>query len=240
MLRSTHTVPLRLELEKQIVMKRILFLIIAVLLATGSNTYAENPTAVEGHDAFIKRLREHKGNDAPKSLGVKSMSKPRTLSPVVSRFKGWFIDITDKAKPGKLDGVGVVEGISLASKSRDTSAWQFVETKKGYLVRAAAGKYKGWYIVVDDSAKTRPEGPTLTVTPALRLAKRPTANSHWKLTLAKLGLVLEATSGKYKGWFWDFGGGDPSHKEGDREVAVNVLLAEKVVAGSYFAVKPAK
>ena len=240
MLRSTHTVPLRLELEKQIVMKRILFLIIAVLLATGSNTYAENPTAVEGHDAFIKRLREHKGNDAPKSLGVKSMSKPRTLSPVVSRFKGWFIDITDKAKPGKLDGVGVVEGISLASKSRDTSAWQIVETKKGYLVRAAAGKYKGWYIVVDDSAKTRPEGPTLTVTPALRLAKRPTANSHWKLTLAKLGLVLEATSGKYKGWFWDFGGGDPSHKEGDREVAVNVLLAEKVVAGSYFAVKPAK
>ena len=240
MLRSTHTVPLRLELEKQIVMKRILFLIIAVLLATGSNTYAENPTAVEGHDAFIERLREHKGNDAPKSLGVKSMSKPRTLSPVVSRFKGWFIDITDKAKPGKLDGVGVVEGISLASKSRDTSAWQIVETKKGYLVRAAAGKYKGWYIVVDDSAKTRPEGPTLTVTPALRLAKRPTANSHWKLTLAKLGLVLEATSGKYKGWFWDFGGGDPSHKEGDREVAVNVLLAEKVVAGSYFAVKPAK
>ena len=240
MLRSTHTVPLRLELEKQIVMKRILFLIIAVLLATGSNTYAENPTAVEGHDAFIKRLREHKGNDAPKSLGVKSMSKPRTLSPVVSRFKGWFIDITDKAKPGKLDGVGVVEGISLASKSRDTSAWQFVETKKGYLVRAAAGKYKGWYIVVDDSAKTRPEGPTLTVTPALRLAKRPTANSHWKLTLAKLGLVLEATSGKYKGWFWDFGGGDPSHKEGDREVSINVLLAEKVVAGSYFAVKPAK
>ena len=240
MLRSTHTVPLRLELEKQIVMKRILFLIIAVLLATGSNTYAENPTAVEGHDAFIEGLREHKGNDAPKSLGVKSMSKPRTLSPVVSRFKGWFIDITDKAKPGKLDGVGVVEGISLASKSRDTSAWQIVETKKGYLVRAAAGKYKGWYIVVDDSAKTRPEGPTLTVTPALRLAKRPTANSHWKLTLAKLGLVLEATSGKYKGWFWDFGGGDPSHKEGDREVAVNVLLAEKVVAGSYFAVKPAK
>ena len=240
MLRSTHTVPLRLELEKQIVMKRILFLIIAVLLATGSNTSAESPTAVEGHDAFIKGLREHKGNDAPKSLGVKSMSKPRTLSPVVSRFKGWFIDITDKAKPGKLDGVGVVEGISLASKTRDTSAWQFVETKKGYLVRAAAGKYKGWYIVVDDSAKTRPEGPTLTVTPALRLAKRPTANSHWKLTLAKLGLVLEATSGKYKGWFWDFGGGDPSHKEGDREVAVNVLLAEKVVAGSYFAVKPAK
>ena len=50
MLRSTHTVPLRLELEKQIVMKRIPFLIIAVLLATGSNTYAENPTAVEGHD----------------------------------------------------------------------------------------------------------------------------------------------------------------------------------------------
>ena len=221
-------------------MKRILFFLATALLIAGPNSFAESPPAVDGHDAFIKSLRERKGSDAPKDKGVKSMSKPRTLSPVVSRFKGWFIDITDKAKPRKLDGVGVVEGISLASKSRDTSAWQFVETKKGYLVRAAAGKYKGWYIVVDDSAKTRSEGPTLTVTPALRLAKRPTANSHWKLTLAKLGLVLEATSGKYKGWFWDFGGGDPSYKEGDREVAVNVILAEKVVAGSYFAVKPAK
>jgi len=221
-------------------MKRILFFFATALLIAGPKSFAESPHAIDGHDAFIKSLRERKGSDAPKDKGVKSMRKPRTLSPVVSRFKGWFIDITDKAKPGKLDGVDVVEGISLASKSRDTSAWQFVETKKGYLVRAAAGKYKGWYIVVDDSAKTRPEGPTLTVTPALRLAKRPIANSHWKLTLAKLGLVLEATSGKYNGWFWDFGGGNLSNKEGDREVAVNVLLAEKVVAGSYFAIKPAK
>ena len=118
-----------------------------------------------------------------KTKESKSISKPRTLSPVVSRFKGWFIDITDKAKPGKLDGVGVIEGISLASKSRDTSAWQFVETKKGYLVRAAAGKYKGWYIVVDDSAKTRPEGPTLTVTPALRLAK---VSFQWLLAVGRL------------------------------------------------------
>ena len=140
----------------------------------------------------------------------------------------------------KLDGIDVVEGISLASKSRDTSAWQFVETEKGYLVRAASGKYKGWIIVIDDSAKTRPEGPNLTVTPALRLAKRATSNSYWKLTLTKQGLVLEATSGKYKGWFWDFGGGDPSHDESGRQVAVNVLLAEKVVAGSYFAVKAAE
>ena len=139
-----------------------------------------------------------------------------------------------------LDGVDVIEGISLASESRDTSSWQFVETDKGYQVRAASGKYKGWIIGVDDSAKTRPEGPNLTVTPALRLAKSATKNSHWKLTLTKQGLVLVATSGKYKGWFWDFGGGDPSHEESGRQVAINVLLAEKVVAGSYFEVKKTK
>ena len=39
---------------------------------------------------------------------------------------------------------------------------------------------------------------------------------------------------------WNFGGGDPSHQESGREVSINVLLAEKVVAGSYFAVRPAK
>jgi hypothetical protein len=211
-------------------MNRTLKFFIATLMTTGAATFAESPAAVEGHDAFIKSLREIKGNT----------SKPRTLSPVVSRFKGWFIDVTEKAKPGKLNDVDVVEGISLANKQQATSAWEFIQTEKGHLVRAAGGKYKGWVIVIDDRAKTRPEGPRLTVTPALRLAKKPTANSHWKLTLTKQGLVLEATSGKYKGWFWDFGGNDPSHRESGREVAVNVLLAERVVAGSYFAVKPAK
>ena len=223
-----------------ITMKRILLILTASLCAISRVSFAESPPAAKEHDAFIKSLREIEGNSSEKVLGGKSASKPRTLSPVVSRFKGWFIDVTEKAKLGKLDGVDVIEGISLASESRDTSSWQFVETEMGYLVRAAEGKYKGWNIVSDDGAKTRPEGPKLTVAPALRLAKSATSNCYWKLTLAKQGLVLESTSGKYKGWFWDFGGGDPSHKESGREVAVNVLLAERVVAGSYFAVKAAE
>ena len=217
-------------------MKQILFFLIASFLTTVSQLFAESPPAVEGHKAFMEGLREIQ-TDALEFKGAKSASKPRTLSPVVSRFKGWFIDITEKAESSKLDEVDVVEGISLASKSRASSAWQFVETEKGYVVRSAGGKYEDWIIVIDDSAKTRPEGPNLTVTPALRLAKNATANSYWKPTLTKQGLVLEAMSGKYKGWVWDFGGGDPSHEESGRQVAVNVLLAEKVVAGSYFAVK---
>ena len=220
-------------------MKQILFFLIASFLTTVSQLFAESPPAVEGHKAFMEGLQEIQA-DALEFKGAKSASKSRTLSPVVSRFKGWFIDVTEKAKSSKLDEVDVVEGISLASKSRASSAWQFVETEKGYVVRSAGGKYKSWIIVIDDSAKTRPEGPNLTVTPALRLAKSATANSYWKPTLTKQGLVLEAMSGKYKGWVWDFGGGDPSHEESGRQVAVNVLLAEKVVAGSYFAVKAAK
>ncbi len=217
-------------------MERIAFLLLSIaLLGPLSGTAAAAPPpAAEGHEIFLKGLRELD------EKGAKGASKARTLSPVVSRFKGWFIDVTEKAQPGKLDDIEVREGISLASEVRDTSAWQFVETDKGYLVRAAAGKYKGWVIARDDSAQTRPEGPNLTVTPALRLARRPTDNCHWKLILTRKGLVLEATSGKYAGWFWDFGGGDPSHEESGREVAINVLLAEKVVAGSYFAVKTAK
>jgi hypothetical protein len=217
-------------------MKRIALLIPSVALLCGllGTVSADSPPTVKGHDAFLEGLRENK------EKGAMSASNARTLSPVVSRFKGWFIDVTEKAKPGKLGNIEAVEGISLASKARDTSGWQFVETEKGYLVRAAGGKYKGWVIARDDSAKTRPEGPNLTVTPALRLSKAPTDNCHWKLILTKQGLVLEALSGKYRGWFWDFGGGDPSHRESGREVAINVLLAEKVVAGSYFAVNPAK
>ena len=195
---------------------------------------AGSPTAAEGHDSFIEGLREEK------EPGAKSVSTIRTLSPVVSRFKGWFIDVTDRAKASNMCGVETANGISLASKARDSSGWQFIETENGYLVRAAGGKFRGWVIARDDRAKTRPEGPNLTVTPALRLANRVTDNCHWKLILTERGLVLEALSGKYKGWFWDFGGGDPSHQESGREVSINVLLAEKVVAGSYFAVRPAK
>ena len=66
----------------------------------------------------------------------------------------------------------MIEGISLASESRDSSSWQFVETDKGYQVRAASGKYKGWIIGVDDSAKTRPEGPNLTGYPCIKACKK--------------------------------------------------------------------
>ena len=171
-------------------MKRILLLLIAFLSTTRMTSFAQSPPSANGHDAFIDGLREIEGNAPQKGFGGKSASKPRTLSPVVSRFKGWFIDVTEKAKPGKLAGVDVIEGISLASELRDTSSWQFVETEKGYMVRAAAGRYKGWVIVNDDSAKPRPEGPRLTVAPALRLAKSATANCYWKLTLARQGLVM--------------------------------------------------
>ena len=102
-------------------MNRTLKFFIATLMTTGAAAFAESPAAVEGHDAFIKSLREIKGNT----------SKPRTLSPVVSRFKGWFIDVTEKAKPGKLNDVDVVEGISLANNQQATSAWEFIQTEKG-------------------------------------------------------------------------------------------------------------
>ena len=222
------------------VITRFPLFLIAYLCIYGPISFAQSPSSVKEQGAFMEGLREIKVSASSKSLGGKSASRPRTLSPVVSRFKGWFIDVTEKAKPGKLNGYDVIEGVSLASEPRETSFWNFVETEKGYLVRAASGRYKDWLVVSDDSAKPRPEGPALTVAPALRLAKNATVNCYWKLTLTKQGLVLESTSGKYKGWFWDFGGGDPSHKESGREVAVNVLLAERVVAGSYFEVKAKK
>ena len=207
-------------------------------VASPLSALADDDQPSAGHEAFIKGLREMDKTTLVAEVEAESASKPRSLSPVVSRFKGWFIDVTEKAKEAKLEGVAVADGISLASKARDSSYWQFVETKHGYLVAATGGKYKGWVIGRDDSAKARPEGPNLTVVPALRLSEKVTKNSYWDLILTKQGLVLKAKAGKYKGWAWDFGGGDPSHQESGREVAVNVLLAERVVAGSYFAVNP--
>lgn len=211
--------------------------VFAFALFTGIAS-ANPPAPAQTHKPFILGLNEKATSVLLDKVEATGVSQPRTMQPVVSRFKGWFIDVTEKAKEETLDGAPIARGISLASKSKDSSNWQFVNTADGYLVVAAGGKYKGWVIARDDAAKPRPEGPNLTVTPALILSKKVTKNSHWDLTLTKQGLVLTAKSGKFKDWYWDFGGGDPSHKEGDREVAINVLLAEKVVAGSYFAVKP--
>ena len=213
---------------------RFRVLLIAFTIGLPSTSWAQVPEAAESHDAFIKGLREVEAKDAI------TASLPRTLSPIVSRFKGWFIDITERAKLGKLGDVEAVEGISLTSEKRESSFWIFTETESGYLIQAAAGKYKGWFIARDDSAKPRPEGFNLTVAPALRLTNRQTGNSHWDLTMTEKGLVLTAKSGKFKGWYWDFGGNDPSHEESGRQVAVNVLLAEKIVAGSYFEVTAEK
>ena len=41
-------------------MKRTLLYLLAALVATGTNSIAQSPTAVEGHDAFIKSLQELK------------------------------------------------------------------------------------------------------------------------------------------------------------------------------------
>ena len=76
-------------------MKRILPLLIAFLSTTSMTSFAQSPPSANGHGAFIDGLREIEGNASQKGFGSKSASKPRTLSPVVSRFKGWFIDVTE-------------------------------------------------------------------------------------------------------------------------------------------------
>ena len=107
---------------------------------------ADDAAPAEGHEAFIEGLRGDKSASLVKGVEAKSASSLRSLSPVVSRFKGWFIDLTERAEKSKLGGVDVVSGISLASKTSDASYWQFVETGKGWLVVSAGGKYKGWVL----------------------------------------------------------------------------------------------
>jgi len=204
------------------------------------------PKATEKNGEFLKSLRELDGKALPKdwaeSVGLKakvlSVSKPRSFRPKVSGFRGWYIDSGGKHK-GKDKDVQV-DSLILSKQPAESSWWQLVQTDKGYLVVATGGKEKGRVLTVDESAKTRPEGPHLTVTECLRLSSKVTATSFWKLTLTKKGVVVQSTAGKYKNWYWDFGGGAKSSKEGDRQVAHNVLLAEKEVAGSWYAVASRK
>ena len=74
-------------------------------VASPLSALADDDKPGAGHAAFIKGLREMDKTELVAEVEVESASKPRSLSPVVSRFKGWFIDVTEKAKEAKLEGV---------------------------------------------------------------------------------------------------------------------------------------
>ena len=191
-------------------------------------------------EAFLKSLQEldAKALDEgwAKAVGLRSkvlsVSKPRSFRPKVSRFKGWYVDSDGKHQGAKDDKQ--VDTLILAKDSAASSWWQLVSTDKGFLIVSTGGAQEGRVLSVDEKAKTRPEGPHLTVTECLRLSNKVTPTSYWKVTLTDKGVIVQSTAGKYKDWYWDFGGGAEPSKEGERQVAHNVLLAEKEVAGSYY------
>ena len=217
--------------------------VVCLAIATGPMaSYAAEPA--DGNAAFIEELRNQDGSslsaDWKKSAGlitkVKSVSRPRSFSPKVSRFKGWYIDSQGK-HPGKSEDAAV-DSLIMAKTPLPSSYWQFVETDQGYVIVAAGGPQKGRVLSVDETAPTRPEGRTLTVSECLRLTNKIGPTSFWDITLTSNGVVVESLAGKYKGWCWDFGGNAESAQQAGREVAKNVLLAEREVAGSYYDVAP--
>ena len=216
---------------------------ICVAIAVGPMvSYAAEPG--DGNADFIEGLRELDASslsaDWRKSAGlkakVKSVSRPRSISPKVSRFKGWYIDSQGK-HPGKSDDAAV-DSLIMARTPSASSYWQLVETDRGYVIVAAGGPQQGRVLSVDETAPTRPEGRTLTVTECLRLTNKIGPTSFWNITLTSDGVVVESVAGKYKDGCWDFGGNAESNQQGGREVAKNVLLAEREVAGSYYDVAP--
>lgn len=214
----------------------------ACALGATTFSFAAEPSAK--NDEFLKELQELGGEslsaDWSKSVGleaqVKSVGKPRSFRPKVSRFRGWYID-SEGTHEGKTEDAQI-NSIIMAKQSADSSFWQLVETDSGYLIVAGGGANKGRVLSVDESAKTRPEGPKLTVVECLGLSNKITPTSFWRITHTKKGVVVQSTAGKFKDWYWDFGGRAKSSKENDRQVAHNVLLAERVVDGSYFSVAP--
>ena len=211
-------------------------------LVAATQSFAAAPS--EQHAAFIQGLQELDDTSLPpgwkQTVGlratVKSVSKPRAFRPVVSRFKGWYIDSAGSHQGADEDSA--VDSLIMAKTERASSYWQLVETDQGYVIVAAGGAHKGRVLSVDQTVEPRPEGPKLTVVECLRLTKQMKPTSFWKVTHTERGVVIESLAGKFKNWCWDFGGRAESRQEQGREVAHNVLLAERVVDGSYYDVEP--
>jgi hypothetical protein len=111
--------------------------------------------------------------------------------------------------------------VRLASFGADPfEGWDLVagEGKQDLKVRSR-DKWSGWYLAFDAGGKD----------PKVTLARGPATRTVWQLTRAKDGgYTIQATKGKYKGWYLDAGKAETVvTKRGNKRTVYEAVLVEK-------------
>jgi hypothetical protein len=96
--------------------------------------------------------------------------------------------------------LAVVDGkVRLASFAADHfEGWDLVAAEREQTIKVRSrDKWSGWYLAFDAGGKD----------PKVTLARGPATRTVWKLTRVKglASYTLQATKGKYKGWYLDAG-----------------------------------
>lgn len=137
------------------------------------------------------------------------------------------------------------ENVSLREKPRRESHWQFVETSRGHLIRVGAGKFRGWYLACDDSVNPRENPPTVYTFrfspgepgPYVRnliLCERIVDGCYWNIAEMEPGHTIQATNGRYEGWYLDFLAEYVPDTGSDPRTAWNLGLNRNLVEGAYW------
>ena len=136
------------------------------------------------------------------------------------------------------------ENVILIEKPRAESFWEITETKKGHLIRVKAGRFKGWYLACDDLVYSinSPSGFTTfgvgfrpRLSPYVRnlvLRERLGPGCCWKIEKTDRGSHIQATHGRYEGWYLDLLAEYVPDTGTDPRTAWNLTLNQNLVEGA--------
>ncbi len=121
--------------------------------------------------------------------------------------------------------VEVVPGLILVDSPRkiETIYWRLEETPEGTLIRAAGGRYEGWYLDADETV-SQFVADSWENNRFLVLSRDRRESSYWKLETTPDGSLIRAAKGPFEGLYFDIAAGDEPIERGGLRFRRNLLI----------------
>ncbi len=121
--------------------------------------------------------------------------------------------------------VEIVANIILVETPRETSYWQLTKTPQGSLIRAASGRYVGWYLDADESISQEVIG-SWENNRFLVLSRERRDSSYWQITTKPDGDYIHAATGPFQGLYLDIAAGDEVIERDGLRFRRNLLIGD--------------
>ena len=127
--------------------------------------------------------------------------------------------------------VDLASSLILRDKPADSVYWKLTETRRGHLIQATSGRYRGWYLDVDKSLAPLLIGEGLEngTDRFIVLSRRARSSAYWNLIEVGNGhRVLQSAGGTTENEYIDIAGLDVPDRGDGYLFARNLLIAPSV------------